>query len=244
MIFFFCMVKQNNQKQTSTKNPRTEFMLAQSQVPWFCPVSLDTCLWVSDPGGGMWAMQAWPGLPEFPALAESHLQAALASGWNPSASQAELMVVPTWSLHWRCLPGASVEREMVLKTPERINLKNRHFFFLILHCPFIARVGTWHPKFTQLIRACVQWIYEHFHPISGFKNWNWIKAHLTERSEYISWFENINRIFCHQLKHRNTCLSWLLARMTLYGPKPPFPSLVNLRKQSKCVGETKAGLGQ
>ena len=146
------MVKQNSQKQTnkqtmSTKNLRTEFTLVPSQVPCFCPVSLDSCLWVSDPGWvGGWAMQAWPGLPEFPTLVESHLQAALASGWNPSASQAEFMVVPTWSLHWRCLPGASIEREMVLKTPERINLKNRNFLFLNLHCPFIARLGTWHPK--------------------------------------------------------------------------------------------------
>ena len=151
VIFFFCMVKQNNQKQTKkTNNINKKTREQNSRWPRARCHAFVQCYWTPVYGfqtlGGMWAMQAWSGLPEFPALAESHLQSALASGWNPSASQAEVMAVPTWSLHWRCLPGASVEREMVLKTPERTNLKDRHFFFLTLHCPFIARFGTWHPK--------------------------------------------------------------------------------------------------
>ena len=73
------------------KNKKPEFTLAQSQVPAFClslksPVPLAPVYGHQTPGV---CEMCRPGLGSLSAL-----QAGLASGWNPSAGQAELMACP------------------------------------------------------------------------------------------------------------------------------------------------------
>lgn len=92
-FFFFCMVKKQKQKNRQQNScwPRAR---CQAFVwVWKESSATGSCLWASDPRC-VWAVQAWPGLPECPALAKSHLQAGLALGWHPSVGQAEVMACP------------------------------------------------------------------------------------------------------------------------------------------------------
>lgn len=143
LMIFSLHGKTKTTKTNINKKPENRIHAGPEPGAMLLSSVIDSCLWVSDPGGGGYVSYAdlarAPWVPSQLWLKATWQSCFGLTGWNPSASQAELMVVPTWSLHWRCLPGASVDREMVLKTPERINLKNT-FLLSILHCPSLPEL--------------------------------------------------------------------------------------------------------